>query len=134
MDLLELTITQAHEGLKNKEFSSKELTQAYLEQIKKKDGEIGAYLSVTEDLAISQAENADEKIKNDEKTLLIALKQVALAKGGFQELSNKTGLSRESLYKTLSIKGIKNAAVFPVPVFAIPSTSRPSVIGRMLAS
>ncbi|MBU6338951.1 MAG: putative addiction module antidote protein [Rickettsiales bacterium] len=41
----------------------------------------------------------------DEKTLLIALKQVTLAKCGFQELSNKTGLSRESLYKTLSDQG-----------------------------
>ncbi len=41
----------------------------------------------------------------DEKALFIALKQVALAKGGFNELSKKTGLSRESLYKTLSING-----------------------------
>ncbi|MCP4482762.1 MAG: putative addiction module antidote protein [bacterium] len=41
----------------------------------------------------------------DEKVLLIALKQVAKAKGGFSELSKKTGLSRESLYKTLSEKG-----------------------------
>lgn len=42
---------------------------------------------------------------NDEKVLLLALKQVAKAKGGFSELSRKTGLSRESLYKTLSEKG-----------------------------
>ncbi len=41
----------------------------------------------------------------DEKSLLIALKQVTLVKGGFQELANKTGLSRESLYKTLSSEG-----------------------------
>jgi probable addiction module antidote protein len=41
----------------------------------------------------------------DEKALLITLKQVTLAKCGFQELANKTGLSRESLYKTLSSEG-----------------------------
>jgi probable addiction module antidote protein len=42
---------------------------------------------------------------SDDKTFLIAIRQVALAKGGFSELSKKTGLSRESLYKTLSEKG-----------------------------
>ncbi|MBU6338389.1 MAG: putative addiction module antidote protein [Rickettsiales bacterium] len=42
---------------------------------------------------------------NDERVLLVALRQVAMASGGFQELSKKTGLSRESLYKTLSMNG-----------------------------
>lgn len=41
----------------------------------------------------------------DERPLLDALKQVALARGGLADLSVKTGLSRESLYKTLSPKG-----------------------------
>ncbi len=41
----------------------------------------------------------------DEKALFVALRQVAIAKGGFNELSKKTGLSRESLYKTLSVNG-----------------------------
>ncbi len=62
MDLTELTIVQAHEGLKNKKFSSRELTLAYLDQIKKKDKEIGAYLSVAEDSALEQAETADKII------------------------------------------------------------------------
>ena len=64
MELLDLTITEAHNGLKKKEFSSRELTQAYLNQIKKTDDDIGAYLSVTEELATSQAEKADEIISN----------------------------------------------------------------------
>ncbi|MES2677022.1 MAG: addiction module antidote protein [Pseudomonadota bacterium] len=41
----------------------------------------------------------------DERPLLDALKQVAIASGGLADLAVKTGLSRESLYKTLSIKG-----------------------------
>src|SRR3989344_3627346 len=64
MELVDLTITKAHEGLKNKEFSSRELTQAYLEQIKKTDKDIGAYLSVTEDLALKQAEKTDKIISS----------------------------------------------------------------------
>lgn len=35
----------------------------------------------------------------------MALKNVALAQGGITQLSTKTGLGRESLYKTLSKKG-----------------------------
>lgn len=62
MDLTELTIKQAHEGLKKKEFSSVDLTKAYLEQIKKTDKKLNAFLTVTENLAMLQAELADKKI------------------------------------------------------------------------
>jgi probable addiction module antidote protein len=41
----------------------------------------------------------------DEAVLLLALRKVAIARGGFSKLAQKTGLSRENLYKTLSIKG-----------------------------
>lgn len=41
----------------------------------------------------------------NEKALLIALRQVAKAKGGFSELSEKTGIKRESLYRALSTNG-----------------------------
>jgi len=62
MNFLDLTIAQAHEGLKKKEFTSAELTRAYLDQIKKTDGSIGAYLAITEKLALQQAEEADKVI------------------------------------------------------------------------
>lgn len=41
----------------------------------------------------------------DEKALLMALRQVAKAKGGMTALSKHTHLSRESLYKSLSPNG-----------------------------
>lgn len=63
MDLIGFTIAQAHEGLKNKKFSSKELALAYLDKIKKLDKDINSFLSVTENLALFQAEEADRKIK-----------------------------------------------------------------------
>lgn len=62
MELVGLTIKQAHEGLKKKEFSSVELTKAHLDKIKKTDKKINAFLAVTEKLALSQAEEADRKI------------------------------------------------------------------------
>jgi len=62
-----LTITKVHQGLKSKEFSATELTSAILEQIKKRDKEIGAYLTVAGDSALSQAKKVDEKIKKGEE-------------------------------------------------------------------
>jgi probable addiction module antidote protein len=41
----------------------------------------------------------------NEKALLIALRQVAKAKGGLRDLANKTGIQRESLYRALSERG-----------------------------
>ncbi|MFA6255512.1 MAG: Asp-tRNA(Asn)/Glu-tRNA(Gln) amidotransferase subunit GatA [Patescibacteria group bacterium] len=61
MLLNELTISQAHDGLKKKDFSSVELTKACLEQIKKTDDKIKAFITVTEDLALQQAQAADQK-------------------------------------------------------------------------
>ena len=67
MNISDLTITKAHEGLKNREFSSKELTLTYLENIKNKDNQINSYLAITEELALDQAERADQAINNAEK-------------------------------------------------------------------
>ncbi|OGY42873.1 MAG: aspartyl/glutamyl-tRNA amidotransferase subunit A [Candidatus Buchananbacteria bacterium RIFCSPHIGHO2_01_FULL_39_14] len=61
MNLNQLTIKQANDGLKKKEFSSVELTQACLEQIKKTDKKLGAFITITEDLALTQARAVDKK-------------------------------------------------------------------------
>ena len=61
MDLNQLTICQAHEGLKKKEFSSFELTKACLAQIKKKDKKINAFINVFEEDALIWAKQADKK-------------------------------------------------------------------------
>ena len=61
MNLNELTISQAQQGLQKKEFSCVELTQACLDQIKKVDSKVKAYITVTEDLALKQAEELDKK-------------------------------------------------------------------------
>jgi probable addiction module antidote protein len=64
-------------------------------------------LSTDEKRADSYLETALELYKedNNEAALLVALRQVAQAKGGFTELARKTGLKRESLYRSLSSKG-----------------------------
>jgi aspartyl-tRNA(Asn)/glutamyl-tRNA(Gln) amidotransferase subunit A len=62
IDLSKLTIHSARVALKKGEFTSVELTQACLDAIKEKDGEIHAFLEVFAD-ALAQAEMADKEIK-----------------------------------------------------------------------
>ena len=86
MVLNKLTISQASEGLRNKTFSSVELTKACLSEIKKTDDKIKSFITITENYALLQAEKADQKIKNgDEKNNLLlgipcSIKDVILTK------------------------------------------------------
>lgn len=60
-------IRQLHEKLKNKEISAVELAERYFSAISEKDGKIGAYLTLTKDLAIEQAKKTDGKIAKGEE-------------------------------------------------------------------
>jgi probable addiction module antidote protein len=64
-------------------------------------------LKESEQRAEQFLESALEEYKKDgdEAVLMMALRQVAIAKGGVKKLAKQSGLSRESLYKTLSSKG-----------------------------
>ena len=61
IDLSTLTIQSAREGLKNKKFTARELTQASLDAIKNKDKDIHAFLDVFKNI-LAQADEADKKI------------------------------------------------------------------------
>jgi len=66
-DLHELTIHDAHDRLRRREISAVELTRSVLEQMDRRDGEIRAYLTTTRDLALAQAEMADQAIARGEQ-------------------------------------------------------------------
>ena len=55
-----LSVAALSKGLKNKEFSSVELTEHFLKRINASD--LNAFITVTDDLALAQAKVADEKI------------------------------------------------------------------------
>ncbi len=61
IDLHTLTITDARKKLDAREFSARELAQAYLDAITEKDPEIHAYLEVYDDV-LAQADRADHDI------------------------------------------------------------------------
>jgi len=86
MKLTELTISQVHQGLIKKEFLAVELCQAYLEKIKKEDKKINSFLTLTEDLAISQAKKIDQRISRNEEIPILAgvpfaIKDIILVEG-----------------------------------------------------
>jgi aspartyl-tRNA(Asn)/glutamyl-tRNA(Gln) amidotransferase subunit A len=58
--MFELTLAELARGLENGDFSSTELTQAYLQRIKSLDGQYNAFITVTEEQALAQAKAADE--------------------------------------------------------------------------
>ena len=66
-----LTIAEQIKGLKNKDFSSLELTQHYLNRIN--DSELNAFISVTSNQALSQAKEADKKIANGKSSSLTGI-------------------------------------------------------------
>lgn len=62
MDLCRLTIHEAGELLRRREISSVELTQDVLDRIRTVDGKVRALVTVSEDLALRQAEKADQRM------------------------------------------------------------------------
>ena len=71
--MLKKSIKELSEGLRNKEYSSVDLTKLYLEEIKKKDDKINAYLTVTAEKAMEMAEKADKMIAEGKGTALTGI-------------------------------------------------------------
>ncbi|HSC85099.1 MAG TPA: Asp-tRNA(Asn)/Glu-tRNA(Gln) amidotransferase subunit GatA [Pseudomonas sp.] len=57
----QLTLAEIARGLQDKAFSSEELTRALLARIQQLDPQLNSFISVTEELALSQAKNADAR-------------------------------------------------------------------------
>lgn len=117
MGLNKLTIKSASESLRKGDFSSVELTQAVLENVKKIDGEIGAYLSVFENQAIKQAKEADKKIAEGDADCLagipLAIKDNILIKGEKCTAGSKILENYEAVYDATVIEKLKHQnAVF----------------------
>ncbi|MBE9501131.1 MAG: Asp-tRNA(Asn)/Glu-tRNA(Gln) amidotransferase subunit GatA [Chloroflexi bacterium] len=73
MNLYDLTIHQAHQLLKNREISSIELTKAVLERSAQVEKKVRALVTITEELALSEAEKADKRISDGDFTPLTGI-------------------------------------------------------------
>lgn len=62
----QLTLAEIARGLADKKFSSEELTKVLLARIAQLDPQLNSFISLTEDLALTQAKAADARRANGE--------------------------------------------------------------------
>ncbi len=139
MELTELTIIQANNGLKKKEFSAEELTKAYLDKIQKNDKNIKAYLVVTPNLALSQARETDERITKGENLDVLsgipcAIKDAILVENlkctaGSKILENYIAPYDATVIKKLKEKGAVILGKTNLDEFAMGSSTENSAFG-----
>jgi aspartyl-tRNA(Asn)/glutamyl-tRNA(Gln) amidotransferase subunit A len=102
MELYELSIQETHELLASRRISAEELTRAYLERVQRLDPQIKAYVTVSEELALEQARDADQRIKAGESlTPLTGIPYAA-----------KDSLSTRGIRTTCSSKILENYKPF----------------------
>ena len=119
-------IKKIHDMLTSKEISCKELTTKYLDEIEKSNGELNAYVNVTADTAVAQAEKVDAKIAKGEEIGLLEGVPMTLK----DNLSTK-GIETTCCSKILTgYKPIYNATVWDKlegkPDFPSASTIKPN--------
>lgn len=127
MELYELGIKDAQEGLKKGDFTSVELTEAIIERYHQKNGEIGAYLTFDEEGALKLA-------KENPKAVPIAIKDLINVAGQPCTCASKILRGYTSPYDATVIKNLKANDFIPVgrvnmDEFAMGSSTENSSLG-----
>ena len=112
MDISSLTIKKIRKGLIDKEFSCKEVVEAYLNNIEKLDKEINAFITVFDKQAIKQAKEIDKLISQGETLpalggVPIAIKDNMLVEGERCTAGSKILDNYIAPYNATVIKKIK---------------------------
>ncbi len=115
-ELCYLTISEAHKGLVEKKFSCKDLVMSCLQQIDKHQDDINAFITVTAELALKQAEQIDTKIAKGEglgylEGIPIGIKDIFCTKG--IETTAASNILRSFIppYDSTVVKRLKDAGV-----------------------
>lgn len=108
-----LTLKSYHDGLVQKDFRALEVVQAFYERIGEKDGEIGAYLSLSEEQAIRSAEEVDLAIERGDQIgplagAPLAIKDNMLIEGGPATAGSKILEGYVSSYDAGVIRKLKS--------------------------
>ena len=142
MELTDLTITQAHQGLIKKEFSALELTKAFLDRIKERNKKINAVITLSEAQALLQAKKIDDLISQNRELPSLAgvpclVKDNILVKdirctAGSKILENYTAIYSATCVKLLKNQGAVILGKANLDEFAIGSSGEYSASGPTL--
>ena len=134
----EKTIAELSQGLRKKEYSSRELTQVYLERIQKIDPGLNAFITVTEDHALKAADAADARIAAGDQGALvgipIAQKDIFCTKGvrsscGSKMLDNFISPYNATVVERLDAAGTVMLGKLNMDEFAMGSSNETSFYG-----
>ena len=140
MELYELTLKQQLDGLKDSSFSSTELTHDYLKRIQSKDHYINSYITVTEELALKQAKEADDRYGKGKALALdgipIAHKDIfctedILTTCGSKMLSNFKAPYSSTVVSKLFDEGVVMLGKTNMDEFAMGSSNETSFFGEV---
>ena len=138
MELHTLTIHEAHENLKNRVFSARELTQALLKRIEALEPKVKAYITVTLEQALKEADQADKMIAAGDITPLtgipLAIKDVLCTEGitttcGSKILSNFIPVYDATVVRKLKTAGAITLGKANMDEFAMGSSTENSFFG-----
>lgn len=137
-DLHRLSIRELSEGLSQTKFSSRELTQHYLDRIAKLDTKIQSYVTVTPEQALAEADAADAAFKAGNATVLtgipLAHKDIFCTQGikttaGSKMLDNFISPYDATVVAKAKAAGLVTLGKVNMDEFAMGSTSESSYFG-----
>ncbi len=138
MELYDLSIGELHQKLKSREVSSVESTRAMLDRIDSVEKQVGAFITVTPEQALQDAEAADRRIAAGEMTILtgipLALKDIFLTEGirttcGSRILNNFIPPYSATSWEKLKAQGVVLLGKLNQDEFAMGSSNESSAFG-----
>ena len=117
-DIHRMTLSQLKRNLGAKNLSSREITESFLKRISETNKSLNAFITITEDLAISQSVAADEIIaKGKEKSLTglpFAHKDLFCTDGILTTCASKMLSNFVPPYDATVVKRLKDAGIIMI--------------------